>query len=172
MAKQIGVPYLGAIPLDPEIMMSGDNGVPILTQNTDSTSAKAFIALASEVIKTVEDQHDSIAQFQPKDMLMSKEGNLLITWPDNHKSVFTPYNLRLNCPCANCIDEDTGKKILDIKSIPLDIKIKGVNPVGRYGLAIAFSDGHSTGIYIFERLKEICECDSCSKDKKKESFTI
>ena len=172
MAQSVGVPYLGSIPLDPEIMMSGDNGIPVLAQTSESGAAQAFIKLAEEVTGIIEKQHDSVAQYQPKEMVMSHEGNLLITWPDDHKSVYTPYNLRLSCPCANCVDEDTGKKILDVKTVPLDVKITGVNPVGRYGLAIAFSDGHSTGIYIFERLREICECENCSKDKKKDNFSL
>jgi hypothetical protein len=34
-------------------------------------------------------------------------------------------------------------------------------PVGNYGISIAWSDGHSTGIYRFEVLREICPCRLC-----------
>ena len=44
--------------------------------------------------------------------------------------------------------------------------------MGRYGLAVAFSDGHNTGIYIFERLRELCECETCAKSKKQDSFEL
>jgi len=37
----------------------------------------------------------------------------------------------------------------------MNIKILGVKPVGRYGIAINFSDGHGTGIFKFEKLKKM-----------------
>ncbi|UCG60386.1 MAG: P-loop NTPase [Candidatus Zixiibacteriota bacterium] len=172
MAEQLRVPYLGAIPLDTSIMNSGEEGVPVLNNGTDTTAAKAFISVAEAVRKNAESIMRVIAQTEPKKIQLSNEGNLMITWPDGHESVYTPHTLRISCPCASCIDEDTGKKTLDVDRVPLDIQITGYNPVGRYGVAIAFSDGHNTGIYIFDRLRGLCECDKCSKDKKQDSFTI
>ena len=46
-------------------------------------------------------------------------------------------------------------------SIPADIRVDAVKPVGRYGLQINWSDGHSTGIYTFDRLRPMCECGTC-----------
>ena len=37
----------------------------------------------------------------------------------------------------------------------MNIKILGVKPVGRYGIAINFSDGHGTGIFKYEKLKQM-----------------
>jgi DUF971 family protein len=34
--------------------------------------------------------------------------------------------------------------------------------VGAYGIKIQWSDGHSTGIYTFERLLESCPCPRCA----------
>ena len=86
---------------------------------------------------------------------VSAAGALDIEWADGSRAVLNPYNLRLNCPCAACIDEHTGQKILDPKRVPLDVKIKDVHPVGSYGLAPHFSDNHETGIYTFEKLKAL-----------------
>jgi len=33
--------------------------------------------------------------------------------------------------------------------------------VGRYAISFAWSDGHATGIYPYEYLLEMCECDVC-----------
>ncbi len=172
MAEKLHVPYLGAIPLDTSIMHSGEEGVPVLNNGTDSAAARAFISVAEAVRRNADSIMRVIAQTEPKRMQLSKEGNLLISWPDGHEGVYTSHNLRISCPCASCVDEDTGKKMLDIDRVPLDIKINGVTPVGRYGVAIAFSDGHNTGIYIFDRLRGMCECPACSKDKKQDSFTL
>ena len=171
MAEKVGVNYLGALPLDPEIMMSGDEGTPVLTKTTDSPAAKALTELASNVKKSIDENLSKILATEPKS-LEYLPNSLKITWPDDHKAEYTPYNLRSHCGCAACIDEDTGKKLLDIKSIPLDIKIQQVHKVGRYGLSIAFSDGHNTGIYIYDKLKDLCECSQCSTDKKEDSFSI
>jgi DUF971 family protein len=34
--------------------------------------------------------------------------------------------------------------------------------IGRYAISFAWSDGHSTGIYPYEYLLEMCECDVCA----------
>ncbi|HPI32166.1 MAG TPA: DUF971 domain-containing protein, partial [candidate division Zixibacteria bacterium] len=54
-------------------------------------------------------------------------------------------------------DEDTGERTLDRRKVPLDIAIRDVKPVGRYGLSLRFSDGHDTGIYTFSRLHTLDE---------------
>ena len=174
MASRLSVPYLGALPLDPEIMMSGDDGVPVVARSADSHSAKSFMDLAEAVKKVVDEIAGQTYEEEPKSYDMSPDGKLLIEWPDGHRAVHSAYHLRLACACASCIDEDSGKPVLDPSAVPLDIKIEDTNPVGRYGLAIKFSDGHSTGIYLFNRLRELCECEACTKGAKDEqdSFAV
>lgn len=38
--------------------------------------------------------------------------------------------------------------------------------VGRYALQIFWSDGHSTGIYTFPYLREICPCEACTRARE------
>jgi ATP-binding protein involved in chromosome partitioning len=42
MAEEMGVPYLGAIPIEPEIVKSGDSGIPIVQAHPHSKTATAF----------------------------------------------------------------------------------------------------------------------------------
>ena len=42
MAEEMGVPYLGAIPIEPEIVVSGDSGTPMVQAKPHSETAKAF----------------------------------------------------------------------------------------------------------------------------------
>lgn len=42
MAEEMGVPYLGAIPIEPEIVVSGDSGTPMVQSKPHSEMAKAF----------------------------------------------------------------------------------------------------------------------------------
>src|SRR5205814_8150498 len=62
--------------------------------------------------------------------------------------------LRIACACAHCVDENTGKRVLDPARIPLDLGIRSFGTVGRYALSIAFSDNHDTGIYPYKRSEE------------------
>jgi DUF971 family protein len=41
------------------------------------------------------------------------------------------------------------------------IRVEDVEPVGRYALQFRFSDGHDTGIFSYNFLRRICQCDVC-----------
>ena len=94
---------------------------------------------------------------------------LRIEWQDGHESLYPVRAVRLACRCARCIEEFTGKPLLDGKDIPADVRPERISPVGRYGLAFAWSDGHDTGIYTFEYLRELCPC--CAQEPPKPADT-
>lgn len=50
-AKELGVPLLGQVPIEPEVTEAGDSGVPIVARNPESASAKAFLEIAEKVVK-------------------------------------------------------------------------------------------------------------------------
>lgn len=89
------------------------------------------------------------------------ELRLAIDWRDGHHSEYEPRALRLACPCAECVDEFTGQPLLDPRRVPFEVYPIAVQWVGRYALSFEWSDGHSTGIYTFEALRELCPCDGC-----------
>jgi ATP-binding protein involved in chromosome partitioning len=147
LAKDAGVPFLGAIPLDGEVVRSGDDGTPVALG--DGSAAKAFIEAARALERAVAASQAGAVE-PPEAVLV--EGALALTWSDGRRSSLAARALRLACACAACVEETTGRKILDPGRVPLDVKILGVTPVGRYGLGLAFSDGHNTGIYTFDKL--------------------
>jgi len=59
------------------------------------------------------------------------------------------------CRCALCVDEHTGERLLDPASIPDDIKAESVDPLGNYAVAIAWNDGHTTGIFPWDHLRKL-----------------
>ena len=166
MAEEFGVPFLGSLPLDPEIMMSGDDGVPVLNRAPDSKAAKAILELAGH-FRTQVDRLGSEPVSGPQHVEVNTAGDLVVKWADGHESIHKPYNLRINCRCAGCVDEGSGEQTLEAKRVPLDLSIRRTTPVGRYALAFEFSDGHRTGIYSFDLLRELCECDVCSSQRQK-----
>jgi len=93
-----------------------------------------------------------------------------IAWSDGHVSRYDFPYLRDHCPCALCNDERQKKeKVAGSKATPLNalpmfkprVKAKSASAVGNYAVQIEFTDGHATGIFSFERLREICPCDAC-----------
>lgn len=88
--------------------------------------------------------------------------SLAIHW-SNGEHTITPYRtLRFECPCAGCVNEMTGERMLQESSIPKDIRITGVTALGRYALQFQWSDGHGTGLYHFDRLWQIAQSGSTS----------
>ncbi len=80
---------------------------------------------------------------------------LEIAWADGHTSRFDVRELRLACGCAQCVDEWSGRGLLDAESVPDDVHPVKLSSVGRYAVQIAWSDGHESGIYPFRRLRAL-----------------
>lgn len=84
-----------------------------------------------------------------------------IAWEDSHESMYPSRYLRGMCGCAICVSELTGVRMVTEAMVPEDIHAVGVEPMGNYAIHIGWSDGHTTGIYPFERLRQICPCAAC-----------
>ena len=84
----------------------------------------------------------------------SDPARLAIEWADGHTTVYAPAQLRRLCPCAQCVNEVTGQRMLDPATVPQDLTQGDVRLVGNYALALRFSDGHDTGIFPFRFLRE------------------
>ena len=98
---------------------------------------------------------------EPRRTERGADGRLSILWDDGHRSVYEPRPLRLACRCAHCEDEWTGERRLQAGAVPADVRLDEMRTVGRYGYQFFWSDGHSTGIYTFDRLRELCDCEAC-----------
>ena len=82
--------------------------------------------------------------------------DLLLAWTTGEKYSLPYPELRFHCPCANCVDENTGRRMITREQVKEDVRVTGAHVVGRYALQISFSDGHSTGMFHFDRLYELC----------------
>ncbi len=91
-----------------------------------------------------------------------RDDGILIEWDTaGHEAWFPARALRLACPCAACVDEMSGRPLLDPARCPGDVRPLSLALVGAYGLRVQWSDGHDTGIYTFERLLSSCPCEAC-----------
>jgi DUF971 family protein len=107
---------------------------------------------------------------QPEEIEKRPDGSLRVRWSDGHEGIYPPDYLRLNCNCAACVHEWSGRRMVMAESIPSDIRPVRLSPVGQYALHIEWSDGHTTGIYPFELLRSLCPCEVCrSEDPNREA---
>jgi DUF971 family protein len=87
-----------------------------------------------------------------------------IEWDQaGHTWLYPARELRLACPCAGCVEEMTGRALLNPAIVAADVRPESLELVGSYGLRIRWSDGHDTGIYTFEQLRRLCGCSRCRR---------
>ena len=89
----------------------------------------------------------------PTNIRQADPDTLAIHWNDGVESLYSVYQLRCMCPCANCVDENTGQRTLDPANVPTEVKPIDIEQVGNYALQIKWTDGHDTGIYTWVRLR-------------------
>lgn len=99
----------------------------------------------------------------PKHIDVKRDRGITIDWPDGKKSFYTVKYLRKMSPSAEQkqLREEMAKNPLTI--LPASaigkpgetITIMDVEPIGNYALRIIFSDGHDTGLYSWDYLREI-----------------
>jgi ATP-binding protein involved in chromosome partitioning len=156
-ARELGYPFLGEVPIDPALAMAGDVGRPIVDMEGSerTVAADAFEQIARNLAAQVSivTARASSSRYVPSEM-RNESGEVRIQWSDGQTTRHPYFELRSQCPCAACVDEWTGEKRLDLSSIPKEVKPLEIRPVGRYAIQISWSDGHSTGIYSFDRLRE------------------
>jgi DUF971 family protein len=98
-----------------------------------------------------------------------------ITWADQNTSHYDFVYLREECPCATCNEkrdqeqqhQHSGGTAAPISSpvLPMfkpKMRAQSATQVGNYAVQISFNDGHTTGIFSYEHLRNICPCAECA----------
>ncbi len=90
-----------------------------------------------------------------QEISQKNDRTLQVLWTDQRHQEFDVVELRRKCPCAVCIDEWTREKRLKPEDVSEEVRPIEIESVGRYALKIRFTDGHGTGIYTFENLRQM-----------------
>ena len=91
----------------------------------------------------------------PKEIESIAGREIRIVWEDDVISLFKNADLRFTCRCASCVEEITGQRIITREQIPETIAPNNIELVGNYAIQITWSDGHASGIYTFEHLRQL-----------------
>lgn len=97
----------------------------------------------------------------PEEIVGLLRTNITFKWSDGHETVYPARRLRLACRCAECVEETSGRPLLDPEKVPNHIRAKRMELVGQYAVSVEWTDGHSTGIYNFRDLRANCPCAAC-----------
>jgi DUF971 family protein len=110
---------------------------------------------------------------EPEHIAISKSKGIRIDWKDGHHSEFPLAYLRDRCPCASCTgahgtppERTNYSEPEPASAFPMFkpvLRMLDVESVGAYAIRIDWSDGHSTGIYTFDLLRQICRCAECER---------
>ncbi len=106
---------------------------------------------------------------RPVKVRVDKSGGTGVTidWRDGHQSHWSFRWLREACPCATCHEarEKEGRpagvarakpaSLLPLYEAP--VRPLDVEPVGKYALRFRWNDGHESGLYSWEYLRNICD---------------
>ena len=97
------------------------------------------------------------AAIEPREIKHEDDHTLRISWADGRECRYRASDLRRLCPCAQCVNEWTGERMLKAEAVNEELEISDLSLVGRYALNFRWSDGHETGIYSFRYLRDLCE---------------
>lgn len=97
----------------------------------------------------------------PKQVKIFKKDNLRITWDDSTETILSLKYMRDECPCAGCKGETillkTYRPPAPTIVTPEMYQVKNIEVVGDYAIQISWKDGHSTGIYSWDYIKQLEE---------------
>lgn len=82
---------------------------------------------------------------------------LELQWPTGPAARLPFRFLRGRCPCAGCVDENTGIRQVDVEDVPEEVAPQNLAFSGNYALKIQWSDGHDTGLYTFDWLRKLTD---------------
>jgi DUF971 family protein len=91
------------------------------------------------------------------DIDIDRERSVTITFDDGVVCEFGLEQLRVACPCATCRSwRDRGETSWPRPGQGTDLRVEDAELVGAWGLSLTWNDGHSTGIYPWDALRDWC----------------
>jgi Mrp family chromosome partitioning ATPase/DUF971 family protein len=130
-----------------------------MIQNISDVSSRDSGKDLEPIRKLAENLHRSVgkrrAQKETLPVVTAAGTQIRVQWPDGSVALLNNKEVRGACQCASCVEEFSGKQILNPATIPANIQATSIATLGNYAVSIAWNDGHSSGIFTWDRLKEL-----------------
>jgi len=151
-AQRLGVPFLGAIPLDMEIRARSDAGMPITATEPESALAQIFRTVAERTWAELKSAQEVAAK--PPKLGLSPNGDALtVEFACGPKYELAAELLRVMSPSAEVQGHSPEQRVTVGRR--RHVKINDLRPVGTYAVRIAFDDGHDTGLFTWTYLQQL-----------------
>lgn len=103
---------------------------------------------------------------QPQQVeVRNSDQELVIEWADGHQSIYPLFGLRKNCPCVTCRGGHGRMNSFDRSLFFVQpnqyFEVESIHQIGNHAIQITWNDGHNTGMYQWETLRELCPCEEC-----------
>jgi len=151
-AARLGVPFLGAVPLDLDVRLRSDTGQPITATLPDSLHAKLFKDIAVRTLDELETAKRNMVR-PPKLEISDGGAGLKVEFACGSKYELTAEMLRVMSPSAEVQGHSIEQRVT--VGNKRNVKISELRPVGNYAIRIAFNDGHDTGLYTWTYLQQL-----------------
>jgi ATP-binding protein involved in chromosome partitioning len=157
VSKELHIPLLGQIPLDPVMVQESDDGTPVVISRPDSSLAKLYLSVAKKMTEELRSLVEGKREGAPVQIVNvepnAKAKVAKISWNDGKVSLARFIDLRMLCPCAVCVDEDTGVRKIKPEHVDPEVHPISIQSVGNYAIKITWSDKHDSGIYSYDYLR-------------------
>lgn len=149
LKKQFGIKHSYELPINPDLAKYSDLGAPVVLVHPENSQLVQKFSKLSEAV--VQETQAAKSKKHPEVSYAPKEAKVVIETEEKTLSI-SPYDLRVSCQCAACVEEFSGKKILNEKEVPGDVYPLRIEPKGNYAVAIVWSDGHRSSIYPYQQI--------------------
>lgn len=150
LTREYGIKMVLELPLVPGLSIAGDTGRPFVLAQPEHEVSGRFKELAAFVAEEVE-RLEETGRETPAVGFIRGTGITLQFEDDRQGKIIGAAELRQRCTCAHCIEEFSGKSLLDPAKVSKSVEPVSIAPVGNYAVGIKWSDGHSS-LYPYEQL--------------------
>lgn len=127
-------------------------GISNLGDDHEGAEAEPLAELAENLHRAVGMRR---AQKEALPVVTPQPDHIQVQWPDGSEDTLANRDVRGGCQCASCVQEFSGEQLFDVDTISSDLAATSVDTLGNYAVSIAWNDGHSSGIFTWDRLREI-----------------
>jgi ATP-binding protein involved in chromosome partitioning len=151
-ADKLGIPFLGAVPLDLDVRLRSDAGQPITATRPDSAHAQIYRDLAAKAWAELEASQGRRAR-PPRLEIVGGGSELLVAFEGEAACNLPAEMLRVMSPSAEVQGHAPDQRVTVAGK--RNVKIRELQPVGNYAVKIVFDDGHNTGLYAWNYLQTL-----------------
>ena len=153
LSRQWGIDHTYSVPLLGNIAQNGDSGTPYILEFPESPQAQTYRDIGESVAREVSKLRYSQLHSRPSTIYNSEDNVFSFEGEDNFIS---SANLRRDCKCASCVEELSGRQILQPSDVSENIRPLKMEPCGNYALSVDWSDGHRS-LYPFRQIKSLLQ---------------